>query len=144
MPIPTHGVHHNATLLTSAARTANGNNQTKTQIDQIGWGRFSSAVFMLNCTAVSGSSPTLNVRIQVLLPDDSTWADLVSFGQLTGVANRVWSFVNTGNAQHTPTNGTLAAGGQRTLHLGEELAVHWTVGGSSPSFTFAIYADAFE
>jgi hypothetical protein len=137
---------HNATLLASAARTTTGNNQTATQTAQQGIGPFRWASIMLNATAASGSSPTLNVRIQLLLPDDSTWMDFVSFPQLTSTGTRVAikSFPTAADDSIvTPGSGALTANTEIAVPLGGEWAAHWTIGGSSPSFTFAIFVDFF-
>ena len=70
----------------------------------------------LQVTVKSGTSPTLDVKIRDSA-DDSTYADLISFTQATGVT-----------AERVTVAGTV---NQYTL-------ASWTHGGTSPVFTFMI------
>ena len=70
----------------------------------------------LQVTVKSGTSPTLDAKIRDSA-DNSTYADLISFTQATGVTAERKTVAGTGNQY------TLAS---------------WTHGGSSPVFTFMI------
>lgn len=135
-------IHHNVELVASGTRNSDGNTQST---PHVGVSRFSAATFHLAISAASGTSPTLNVYIQKLLPDDSTWMDIGSFTQATDAdGDRLMTIVSAGNSEVAITDGTLSANSTVTTTLGEELAVKWVIGGTNPAFIFAVYADFFE
>lgn len=70
----------------------------------------------LHVTAASGTDPTLDVKVQES-PDGSSWADLVTFDQADDVGG-----------QRSTVDGSVA----------RHLRAIWTVGGTDPSFTFAV------
>lgn len=79
------------------------------------WG----AVFFLNVTAVSGTSPALTVTVEDS-PDGQTWYTLVTFTQATTVTREA----------------------RRVLDVfGRYLRVSYTVSGTGPGFTFAVAAE---
>ena len=84
----------------------------------------SRANFFLNVTAASGTSPTLDVSVITMHPritgHTADWYILQAFTQKT----------TTGKEKKS-----IAAG------VGDKLAVTWTVGGTTPSFTFNVYAE---
>lgn len=99
-------------LLPRAARTTSGNGTSKDDTASSSNG----ATAILHCTAASGTSPTLAVKVQHSA-DNSTWADLITFTTLT------------------------AAGAERKVVSGtvnRYVRAIWTIGGTSPSFTFAV------
>lgn len=75
---------------------------------------------IVNLGAVSGSSPTLDIKIQGS-DNDSDWSDIDSFNQLTD----------------SDSNGTVALGLKNTYRY---LRASLTTGGSSPDFQTAIVA----
>ena len=75
-----------------------------------------SVVFFLNVTAVSGTSPTLNVYIDIQDPISGSWVQQDAFPQVTA-----------------PTSLALAESVRSTKYR-----VRWVVGGTSPSFTFSV------
>lgn len=99
------------TLHASAAETASG------QSAGVDCGAYGEAQALLNVTAVSGTSPTLTVKFQT--SDDGTdWYDLgESFAQQTAV--------------NKPAVLKLA-------NIGRHLRAVWTIGGTTPSFTFTL------
>lgn len=101
--------------LGSAARTANGNLTLSGDFSQ-------SATFVaqLNVTAASGTTPTLNVVIEDTL-DGTNWYPVATFTQATGVGTQVQR-VNTA--------------------FGTQLRARWTVGGTTPNFTFDVLVHA--
>lgn len=98
------------TIVSSAARTANGSSAAVT-----GWAR-QGAVAKVDVTAASGTSPTLTVVIEDSR-DGVTWTVRDTFGVKTGVSNET-----------------------RALPAGMDVfqRVSWTVGGTTPSFTFSV------
>lgn len=70
----------------------------------------------LHVVAASGTTPTLDVKVQES-PDGSTWADLVTFDQVSDV-----------DGQRKTTSGS----------VDRHLRVTWTVGGTDPDFTFVV------
>lgn len=103
-------------LLPALARTANANG---TGVDAWASGRPKEAVVLLSIGAASGTTPTLDVKIQHS-DDNSTWTDLTggAFAQKTAAS---FAEINIKNFK-------------RYIR-----AVH-TVGGTTPSFTAAVLA----
>lgn len=72
---------------------------------------------LLDITAASGTSPTITVAVETS-SDSATWYTVGSFAQRTGVASERKSF----------------SGLDRFVRL------TWTIGGTTPSFTFSVTA----
>ncbi len=98
----------------------------------------------------TGTSPTLNIRIQQGVHDDNAavnagdkppagstiiWNDYAAFAQITttAVANYL-NIVAGGNVSAAASNGALAAGSVRNGPLGSLWRVQYTIGGTNPSF----------
>jgi len=103
------------TMLASAARTASGDTST-TPIDVK---KYKEAIFFLDVTAVSGTTPTLDVKIRTKDPASGKWFDLVTFTQATGVTSEMKTVSGL---------------------LGSQIAVFYTIVGDTPSFTFSLGA----
>lgn len=103
-------------LLSALARTANANG---TGVDTWAKGRPQSSICVLSIGAASGTTPTLDVKIQDSA-DNSSWADVsgAAFAQKTAAA---FAELNVGQ-----TRRYIRAVG--------------TVGGTTPSFTYAVIA----
>jgi hypothetical protein len=82
------------------------------------FGAFSSGIFFLHVTAVSGTTPSLTVIVQGYNPIAEVWHTVVSFPAQTTTTATVL----------TPITSTLDYMRYRT---------QWTVSGTSPSFTFS-------
>ncbi len=102
-----------ATMLASAARTVTGD----TSATPTACGKHKEAVFFLDITAASGTTPTLDVVIKTKDPASGKWITLATFTQKTAVGNEMK--------------------GQANL-LGSQLAVFYTIAGTTPSFTFSV------
>lgn len=92
-------------------------------------GEFTQGVLMSNVTAVSGSSPTLDMLVQVSL-DGQVWADMEKP-------------VNPGTGELRVTVGfdTISWKGSKIILLSnfpEWLRLYCLIGGASPSFTFSV------
>jgi hypothetical protein len=99
------------TAVSSAARTASGNSGLLSGFGD--WSRFRA---QLNVTSASGTTPTLDVVIEDSF-DGTTWNTVVTFTQKTASGVQA-----------------LDVSGQFT----DQLRVRWTVGGTTPSFTFDV------
>lgn len=77
------------------------------------------ARLLLNVTAASGTTPTLNVTMQTS-SDNATWRSLGTFAQKTAAGSERLSF-----------NG-----------LDKFVRASWVIAGTTPSFTFSISGDA--
>lgn len=102
---------------------------------------FSSAEIQVAVTTCSG---TLNVYVQKLLPDGSTYDDVASFSQYTTAVytttgNKVLSFVNGGNTLNTQGSAALTANSVLTVHFGNYWRVNWVLAGTGATATFAVY-----
>lgn len=103
------------TLLPSAARTASGN----TSVEEVY--HIAAGNAFLNVTAISGTSPTLDVKMQITpkaSPTADDWYDLSggNFAQVTGVGKQVLSLVN----------------------FGHWIRFVYTIGGTTPNITFEL------
>jgi len=104
-----------ATLHTSAAETA-----TVTGAD-VDTEQLGSANFYLDVTAVTGTTPTLDVKIQEKDPVSGKYFNLFSFTQQTAISRERKSY-------------GLGAGEL----LGKVIRYVATIGGTTPSFTFSL------
>lgn len=86
---------------------------------------------------------TLNIYLQTQLADGINYTDFAAFSQVSGIARKVMSFVGGGNTEYAATDGTLAAGTMRNHLLGRNIRAKFTIGGTNPSFTFALYGDFY-
>lgn len=100
-------------LIPSAVFTTTGNGATTDA------GGATNGVFKLDVTAASGTSPTLDVKIQVLAFDGTTWLDQATFAQKTGVASEFKSVSLSGR----------------------KVRAIYTIGGTTPSFTFSVIGE---
>lgn len=112
IPYPTCGVTENGVLLTSTARTEDGNS------DAVACDWAHELLVMVDVTAKSGTNPTLDVDVEVSPDEGATWFVATSFTQ--------WN------------NAT----GKKMVALtacGSLFRVAYKLGGTSPSFTFAAW-----
>jgi len=107
------------TLFSSAARTASTNGSEAV----LGFGNGRVLVCYLDVTAVSGTSPTLDVKIQES-DDGSTWTDIDggSFSQFTSTGQEYKVMLMSRSK--------------------DRIRAVATIGGTSPSFTFKVEAVA--
>lgn len=102
-------------LLASAARTSDG------QSGAVDLGKFNDLIVYLDITAASGTTPTLDVKLQTSYDDGGTWFDLPSgaFSQKSAVGKDVL---------------------QIGSNFGRWLRIDYSIGGTTPSFTFSVNA----
>ena len=109
------GFTSTGTILASAARTASGN----TQSTSLGVANFRDMHLFLDITAVSGTSPTLEIVSQAKDPVSGNWAGV----------NTIWSGLNSAQTAYANIAG---------LGLASDFAISWVIGGTTPSFTFSL------
>lgn len=120
MPLNEHGnyVSADTTLVAgavaSAARTASGNGSAFETV------RTNSIEGYLAVTAASGTTPTLDVRLETSLDAGTSWQTVAAFAQATAVTTK--------NKVFGP--------------LGDSCRWAWTIAGTTPSFTFSVAAEA--
>lgn len=100
-----------ATPVASAARTASGDSGP-----QAGYGPAKTLVVQVDVTAVAGTGPTLDVVVEDTV-DGTNWHQVASFGQRTAPGVDVVRI---------------------TTPFAPTLRVRWAIGGTTPSFTFAV------
>jgi hypothetical protein len=109
-PVDVQDHYHESRTLFSGTVTANGNTS------DIDVGPFIMAEVALNVTSVSGTSPTLSVYLE---------------GKVGPLYKTIWAIENI----TAPSTHFLSI-----THLAfRYIRVRWVVGGTSPSFTFAVY-----
>ena len=114
---------------------------------------YSQATFYLDCTARSGTSPTLDLKIQDArtLPASTdlvgsqptgtvTWDDFAAFTQVTATGARVMRIFSASNSEAAAGDGALTAGTIRSGPISGPIRLKWVIGGTNPSFTFSVVA----
>lgn len=128
---------------------------------------YQSAIIILNVSAASGTSPTLNVYVQSKLPQPAgadltggfptgtaIYDDFLAFTQLNATGTQIARVIASGPAAGTPaTSGSLAVGmdyakqdaaltanNYRIGPFGGMWRVKYKIAGTSPSFTFSVVA----
>lgn len=94
----------------TAPVTANGNSAA------VDASSYAEALLFIDITAVSGTSPTANFTLQTYDFESQLW----------------YAVPGVTIAQQTATGQVVAA----ATNFGEQVRLSWTVGGTSPSFTF--------
>ena len=135
-PIPyANGQVIEQTLLASSTQTASGTAAGHLPVEG-----FTQAVLQLAVTAASGTTPTLDLYLQLRLPDGATYTDLAHFTQATSTGNWYVSMVTGSNAAAAAQDAALAAGSVASLNFLGNWRLKWVIGGTNPSFTFAVYS----
>lgn len=136
--LPTSGAIHLSKTLISA--------QTLTSTDTTASypvAAYSQMTYVFNVTAASGTSPTLDIKVQRKLPDGN-WHDLCHLAQITSATTKVAQLPNSPAAGQFAES--TAIGASQFFPNGEGLGVDnrlsFTIGGTNPSFTFNVYVEA--
>lgn len=105
---------------------------------------FNSVTFKLNVTGVTGTSPTLDLVVQTSNDGGTTLLDCVRFAQITATttnAHYATAPVAGIQAVHGAVGaGTISASAVGVPILGRAYKAVWTIGGTSPAFTFELDA----
>ena len=129
----------NLTLLASTTSTASA-----TATGTIPIPVFAQAILQLHVTAVAGTTETLDVYVQTLLPDGATYTDLAHFTQVTTSTGDWWISMATGSTGASVVqDAALAAGSVALLNFGSTWRLKWVISGTSPSYTFTVFASFF-
>jgi hypothetical protein len=105
--------------------------------------RYTSAFFTVISTAVTGTTPTFDVKIQTLLGDGSTWTDIAAFTQITSATTR-WMYFPPGAAKESAVSAGALAAGTMQGALGNFIRVRIVVAGTNPSGSFTVYGSFLE
>ena len=105
------------TVLTSAARTASGQQELQAVND------YGNVAILVNVTAVAGTTPTMRLSIEDT-PDGTTWFPVTTAAADITAAGQYRIFIT--HSVHGPTN--------------PRVRLRWVIGGTSPSFTFTAIA----
>jgi hypothetical protein len=107
-----------------------------------------SYAFVLNVTAITGTSPTLDCAIQVTPDNGTTWFDWWRFAQITANAattHRLTVQPIQGRGE-AGTETTITAGGTGALNANcpapgalSQVRIRYTLGGTSPNYTLGIF-----
>jgi len=128
-------------LVPSGARTSSGNSG----VIIINDADIENLLIRLSVSASSGTSPTLDVFFQQSLDGGNTWVDVARFSQVTGIlSNPHYLSLAVGADNRIASSvgdGTISANSIGTSLVSNVWRVRWNMGGTSPSFTFAV--DAF-
>ena len=128
------------TLFTSATVTATTSGGSFTGVE-----RYTTAVFHLVGATVTGTSPTFDVYIQTLLPDNTTWQDIIHFTQMTtSNLTQVAHFVTGAASIAAVQTAALSAATTKAITLGHTIRTHIVVGGTNPSAVVVVKATFFE
>jgi hypothetical protein len=121
--------NHNVAIEASSAKTTTGNGATQTNFNAVG-------VFVwINVTAVTGTTPTLTVRLQWSPDGGTTWVDLdTTNAQTASITATGASVLRVYPGMATTANASLNSPLPRTWRIA------WTIGGTTPSFTFSAQA----
>lgn len=134
------------TLVTSTTAAATGNSGAIDFPDDL-----HSAAFIFDVTAASGTSPTLDFAIQVTPDDGTTFYTAFRPAQIVAAAIHRLVACFFGGSGNTGTTGTNASSGNAIViantggalsagsPISKKIRVLWTIGGTNPSFTFAVH-----
>lgn len=96
-------------------KVATGNTKT-TPVEVM---HFKEGTFFIDCSARSGTSPTLDVTVLTYDKSGDDWHVIATFTQLTAVGKEMKAVA---------------------ANMGDKIAILYTIGGTTPSFTFTVSA----
>lgn len=108
--------------------------------------RYTTAIFWLQTGTGTGTSPTCDVYIQTLLPDNTTWQDIIHFTQATTTAtSQIAHFVTGAASIAAVQTAALAAATTKAISLGHTIRARVVIGGTNPSYaTIGVTANFYE
>ena len=103
---------------------------------------YDQAIITVEVSAVTGTTPTLDIYIDELNPATRNWTQIDKFKQITAVTSTpVRRLLNGSSVPITyPASGDGSVSDGTTNPFGECLRVRWVVGGTTPNFTFTCSA----
>lgn len=102
-----------------------------------------SAVIVLDVTAVTGTSPTMDVAIQCSPDDGTTFYTVARFAQNTGTVTLAKTFLtHQGDGTAAAVLTVADTGGvlESNIPFTNQIRFLYTIGGTNPSFTFVVWA----
>lgn len=102
-----------------------------------------AGMLILNVTAQAGSSPTMDVSIENTPDGGTTWFEVYRFTQVGAATPQHQILANfspkidAGSIRSVTQAGTGAL--SANCVLSDPIRVKWTLGGSSPVYTFGVY-----
>lgn len=119
--------------LASAARTVDTNTATLTNYNGRG------LLALLNVTLVSGTTPTLDGSLQAFIPAPADWTTMEGSGGVNVTHTQITAAVTGQKTQVAPGLSQDTTGANRAYNSLVPRRYRWTftVGGTSPSFTFS-------
>jgi len=111
-----------------------------------GMEKYTSALFYLTIGAVGGSTPLIDVYIQTLLPDATTWQDIAHFTQVTSsTVSEIIHFVTGASSVAAVQTEALASATIKAIGLGHTIRVRVKMAGTSPTAaSTTVYASFYE
>lgn len=116
---------------TSSARTATGNGTATNNNSGA-----KNLVVWINVTAVSGTSPTCVFKLQWSPDNGTTWIDWDTTNLQTTNVTTVSTVLFRAGINATTAAGTATSGAKQDI-IYKQIRLVWTIGGTTPSFTFA-------
>lgn len=117
---------------------------------------YTRVVCVVNCTAATGTAPTLNVYIQngITFPASGdvvpgpptgtlTWNDVISFTQITVAATYYAGAIETASFMNIAQDAALAAGSIRSGVFGNHWRYKSAITATTPVFTYSVFAVFF-
>ena len=135
--MPSPFARYNVTLVASAARTASASSDALVMPDDVVGG-----VFITNCTSVGTSTThTLDIAYRVTPDDGTNYFTLLRHAQITAASTRYLNVSFTPFLQAGAEGASAATGGALNANIAfsRKFTVYWTLGGTTPSITFAVY-----
>lgn len=135
--MPTPYARYTTTLVASAARTTTASSSALVLPDDIIGGSF-----ITNVTSIGTSTThTLDIAFRVTPDDGTSYFGVLRHAQITTVSTR---YLNVSFAPYLQagTEGACALTGgalNANIAFSRKFTAYWTIGGTSPSITFAIY-----
>jgi len=115
-----------ATVLASATRTTSGASSDQTNFNARG------IIVFVKVTAVSGTSPTLDVAVQAKDPTTGYYKDILRIPQFTTTGTL------TGVLYPGATDAAALFEAENNVPLPRKWRIGYTIGGTNPSFTFSV------
>lgn len=141
----------NVLLLPSSTLTASGTGTNNGSGAVVSTGQincvddYSIADVYLTVGTVTGTSPTLNMYLQKLSPDNATWQDIASCTQVTSSTQKQsFTVISANQVPFTPKDATLTQTTMQLAAMGGIWRLKWVIAGTNPSFgSVAVWANFF-
>jgi len=142
MPYPSSNLRSYAKrVVSSAARTSSSNSGA------LKLPKGKSYALSLNCSAASGTSPTLDVFVNASFDGGTTFIRQEHFAQLTAASLRNLVFGASGELPAASEAAVATGATARAVQfpLTRDYQIEWVIGGTNPSFTFSVdlYVEPF-